>query len=301
MSLFIEQINNWSDWGKVYQSISAFAPLVRFILQTEGLREADIERLTPGTNAVFKVGECVIKIFAPPESGFDQTIDLQTELFAMKRAKKLGIDAPKLIASGFVEDKYRFAYMITEYIAGREFCDVITSMTDGEKRAIGVKLRQITDKMNVPCEPFNRIDVIADKERSRRWDKYSASFKAERLSYINERKLGELVFVHGDLCGDNILVKDDELYIIDFADAVLAPKNYEHALITAELFDFDPALMGGFFGDFEIDDMTNLCLDGLLIHDFGGDIITHRFGSSDRFSCLDDLKKRIRDRILRPN
>ena len=62
MSLFTAQINNWDDWGKLFQSISAFTPLVEHIFHKENLPYANIENLKPGTNAVFKVGEYVIKI-----------------------------------------------------------------------------------------------------------------------------------------------------------------------------------------------------------------------------------------------
>ena len=86
MSLFTEEINNWQAWEDVFQSIPAFSPLVEHILKRERLPIAKIENLTPGTNAVFKAGEYVVKIFAPADSGIDQTLDLQTELFATRRA-----------------------------------------------------------------------------------------------------------------------------------------------------------------------------------------------------------------------
>ena len=57
MSLVTEQINNWDDWGKVFQSIPAFKPLVECIFNKENLPIVEIENLKPGTNAVFKVGE----------------------------------------------------------------------------------------------------------------------------------------------------------------------------------------------------------------------------------------------------
>mgnify|MGYP000873546730 FL=1 len=44
MSLFTEQINSWQDWGRVFQSISAFTPLVEHIMDKENLTPAKIER-----------------------------------------------------------------------------------------------------------------------------------------------------------------------------------------------------------------------------------------------------------------
>lgn len=299
MTLFTEQINNWDDWGKVYQSIPAFMPLAEHIMRRERLPYAQIENLTPGTNVVFKAGNYVLKIFAPEESGMDQTLDLQTELFAAKRSNSLGISAPKLIAHGFAEDKYRFAYLITEYIEGAELAEAVNYMTDAEKVKIGQKLRAVTDKMNTPCEPFNGIDMINDQNRHKRWDKYSECFRTERLVHIKTRDYGEKVFVHGDLCGDNILLTPKgELYIIDFADAVLAPVIYEHALIAVELFNFDPTLLHGYFGNCSADDLTVSCFDGLLIHDFGGDIIEHRVEKADELHGLDDLREKLNMKLI---
>ena len=88
---FTETIQNWQDWAAVFQSISAFEPLIRAILQKEKLPLGKVTQLTPGTNAVFRVEQLVIKIYAPKESGMDQTSDQKTELFAARYAKEKGV------------------------------------------------------------------------------------------------------------------------------------------------------------------------------------------------------------------
>jgi aminoglycoside phosphotransferase (APT) family kinase protein len=299
MNLFTAEIANWRQWGKIYQSIPMFAPLVEYILKKENLPGAEIENFSPGTNAVFKTGDYVVKIFAPAESGIDQTLDLETELFATRRANKIGVSAPKLVADGYVEDKYRFGYIITEYINGVELAEAVKTMTGGDKISIGQKLRKICDKMNTPCEAFNGIDVINDKGRYRRWDNYPERFKTERLEYIKTHDFGQNVFVHGDLCLDNILLSPEgELYIIDFADAVLAPVIYEHAL-AAYAFEFDAMLLRGFFGDYTTDGFTDMFFDGLLIHDFGGSIVSDYFGNPNEIVSLEDLRERICELVKR--
>ncbi len=49
--LFTCQIENWRDWGKVFQSTAAFTPLAQKIFRQEGLEFTGLENLTPGTNA----------------------------------------------------------------------------------------------------------------------------------------------------------------------------------------------------------------------------------------------------------
>ncbi|MDR0641084.1 MAG: hypothetical protein LBG07_01325, partial [Treponema sp.] len=73
--LFNGEINNWQDWSRVFQSINSFSPLAEFIFAKENIPFLEIKNLTPGTNAVFKVGGNVVKIYAPIESGIDQTFD----------------------------------------------------------------------------------------------------------------------------------------------------------------------------------------------------------------------------------
>jgi aminoglycoside phosphotransferase (APT) family kinase protein len=268
--------------------------LIKYIFKKEKLPFDKIEKLTPGTNAVFKVGNYVIKIFAPNESGIDQTLDLQTELFAMKRSGALGVSVPKLIAEGIVNDKYCFAYIVTEYINGIEFTNAVETMTDIEKINFGKKLRELTDIMNTSCERFNNIDVIHDKGRYKRWNKYSGKFKKERIAYIRSNNFGENIFVHGDLCRDNIIITSKgELAIIDFADAVLAPKIYEQVLIVMELFKLNTKLLHGYFGYYSIDELIYLCFNGLLIHDFGGDILKNYINNIYEVNSLGEFKNKL--------
>jgi len=147
--------------------------------------------------------------------------------------------------------------------------------------------------MNTSCEQFNTIDVINDPSRQIRWNKFSDKFKQERHAHIQSQNYSEKVFVHGDLGLDNILLSlQKELFIIDFADAVLAPIIYEHALMPFA-FAFDPALLYGYFGDYNPNELAEMCLNGLLIHDFGGDIVNDCIGNPQEFQCLDDLRKKI--------
>lgn len=293
MNLFTGPIACQQDWGKVYQSIPAFTPLAEHILRKEHLPVVPLGPLSPGTNAVFRAGEVVLKIFAPPESGFNEPDELQTEIFASRRAEKLGLNAPKLIAEGIIEDKYNFAYMIMEYVPGVEFYEAIKAMTWAEKIAIAQKLRAATDKMNTPCEAFNTIDAIHDRSRWTRWEKFPERLQQERAAWIAAHAFGEFVFCHGDLCGDNIIISPrGEITIIDFADALLAPLSYEHALVAAD-FEYDPALMRGYFGDEPPEKLAERCFEGTLIHDFGGDYIK----PPEEIGCLEALRRRLYQKI----
>jgi len=191
-----------------------------------------------------------------------------------------------------------------EYIDGVEFTDAVEKMTDDEKISVARCLRRFTDLMNVPCEPFNDADVVHDKENHWSWKPYPQSFRKERLEHIKSYDYNENVFVHGDLCGDNILVtSDNDLYIIDFADALCAPVIYEHSLVAAELFDFDKALIHGFFSNDDCteecsESLVDTCFNGILIHGYGGDIIKYHLGKPGEFMHLEQLREKIEGRFL---
>ena len=76
--------------------------------------------------------------------------NFDTELFGMKRADALFIPAPKLIASGIVNDKYQFQYMVMEYIEASALGDIEEKQSFDEKVVIGRKPCEITDRLNTP-------------------------------------------------------------------------------------------------------------------------------------------------------
>jgi aminoglycoside phosphotransferase (APT) family kinase protein len=228
---------------------------------------------------VFKVGDLVVKIFAPKESGFETESDYQTELFGIARANRLGVSAPQLLASGRLEDKYEFPYLVMEYISGEFFDRRNGGMTDGQKREFAQQLRTITDRLNTPCERFNGHDVVKRALACKRWCKFPASFQAERHEYLRNYKLTDPVYVHGDLTSDNVLINArGQLYIIDFADAVLAPVEYELASIICQVFSFEGPYLDAYFGEYGAARVAEQCFVGLLLHEFGAEIIWYSLG-----------------------
>ena len=298
--LFNYSIASWSDWGRVFNSPDAFAPLAEYIFDRERLDYTPPEKLTPGTNAVFRIGRYVVKIYAPIESGVDCVSDMSTELFAERFAREHDVPTPRIVASGEVSDRYRFVYIVSEYIDGIDFDSYIHDHPE-KKRGLAASLRELTDRMNQPAPDFNSVDIINDPERSRRWDCYTESFRADRRAYIDRLDTSARVFVHGDLNADNILVdRDGNLRVIDFADAVKAPKFYEQALIATELFKFDPDLISSYFGDMSPESLAKTIVDGLLIHDFGGDIIRQRIAPQSELESVDDLYTHILLKLKQP-
>ncbi len=149
--LFFETIGNWGDWGRVFQSIPAFTPLVREIFRREGLPFAPLQNLTPGTNGVFRCGDLVVKVFFPQQSGLDPEPDFRNEAAVCGHLTKLGVPVPKLLAQGLVRDKYDFYYLITQYIPGQEAGDWLPAASPGEKEAFARQLKELLALVNQPA------------------------------------------------------------------------------------------------------------------------------------------------------
>ena len=283
MNLFNHTINDWKSWENLFQSfqsIDAFSPLIEkiFAIHNLPMDTKKIQNLAPSTNAVFRVGDYVAKILVPEESGFNTESDYNTEIFGMNHAAKNGVPIPEVIACGSISDKYFFRYIVMKYIDGEPLSDVRKYLSPDEKFAVGKEIRKIIRRLNVKTERFNDIDVFGDAEKNERWDKFSDKFNAERIEFIRRNKNKPLVYVHGDLHAANIIIDrstNNKIYIIDFADSYSAPHEYE---LPSTIFSFicghgDAGLAKGFLDGDDIQEFAERCFFGLMLHDFGADII----------------------------
>ena len=303
MSLFAETINNLQEWGGIYQSIPAFAPLVEHIFQKEDLPFAEIENLMPGTNAVFKVGAYVVKIFVPPGIDEDFGTDVDAELFGMRWANALGVPAPKLIAHGALDDKYYFRYMVMEYIDGKMLGEIEDSLSYEDKVNIGKQIRRITDKLDAPCENFTPIDVMQYAADNQRWaeEGFPESFLKERLKYLAGLNIGETekIYCHGDFHCENVLADENlNVYLIDFADAMYAPAPYERSYVVSALFCFEKPYMTGYYGgDYSVEEITDLCMDWLPVHAWGHATINGNLSPVGEITSFAVLREKLYELI----
>lgn len=274
MSFFQETISDWKDWGRVYQSIPAFTELVREIYRREGLPFFPLQNLTPGTNAVFRVGGTVAKVFFPVESGLDPVPDFTNESAVCRFLTSQGVPTPRVLACGSVEDRYRFYYILTEFVPGTEAGGFLASASDAEKSNFVQELNYILCKLNVPAaDLLPPVDLRRQATENPRLAQLSPALRTELKRRAEQADLSCPVLVHGDLTGENLLVQENgRVVVIDCADAHLAPKWYEYGPIVCELFRCDPALTAQFAGE-DKERFLSALLDSLAVHDFGPDLL----------------------------
>lgn len=271
---FHETISCWDDWGRVFQSIPAFSALTEEIYRREQLPFAPLQNLTPGTNAVFQVGNTVAKIFFPKESGLDPTPDFQNEAAVCGWLTARGIPTPRLLAQGKLPDKYLFYYILTEFSQGQEAGGWLEAASAEQKVRFAGELQKVLCKLNCPADDL--LPAIDLKERAIHNSRLAAlpeTLQQEMRQRALRCDLSQRVLVHGDLTGENLLVTPQgTLTVIDCADACLAPAWYELAPIVFELFRCESVLLREFAGEGQ-EEFLEQVLDAVCLHDFGANLL----------------------------
>ncbi len=303
-NLFTTDINGWDAWGEIFQSIEAFEPLAMQILESHKLPRVPLSHLAPGTNGVFRSGDYVVKMFAPISSGLDTEQDYIMELAGMDHAAKCGVRIPNIIARGEIEDKYLFRYIVMDFVQGNSFApEHVSKLTEDERFEIGRKLRSITDALDTVPEnsaAFKRVDVFVREQTNPRWNIFSDAFNAERLAFIEGMSHEARVFVHGDINQDNLLLTPEkEICLLDFADACFAPSDYEFPPVIFDTMSFDAAFLRGYVSKDGMNTgiLAERCLRGVMMHDFGADIIRQCLCGPALADSIEDVREALLNRV----
>lgn len=274
---FGRPLNSWDDWTAAFCDAQAFEPLVRAIYERNGMPPPELQVLTPGTNAVFRAGDTVVKIFPPREAMPDgvPSPDYDVERVMLAHAQSLGIPTSTLRAQGTFADAYAFDYLITDWIGGREAGAALPGFSLRQKRAFARNMSAICATLHHP-EPglLPRVDIRAralDNFRLQLLPQHLREEMSARAAQVDWR---EEIVVHGDLTGENVIISAEGVpHVIDFADAQNAPACYELAPLVFELFQCDRELVKAFVGASDLSAFVGSLLDGLSLHAFGPNIL----------------------------
>ena len=298
---FSETVESWQDWGRIYQSIPAFEPLVKEIFRRESLPWEPLSPLTPGTNGVFRCGNLVVKVFFPKEAGENPALDFSTETAACRQALAWGVPCPDLVAQGTIQDRYIFYYLITSYLPGKEAGAWLETASSSERARFVGTLKTILGNLHRPAEGlFPPADLKAQALENPRLKKLPPSLREEILMRVKNMDLGQLVLTHGDVTGENIVVRENgALAFLDWADARLAPPWYELGPLAFELLQGKPSLWRLFAGANRHVFLSGL-LNCLCLHPFGPDFLEKMAAQTGRgmFCSLHDVKQTLLERMM---
>ena len=265
--LFTELITDRHSWEKCIKSGLAFIHLIHYIYKKNNIKLGEISSTPETSNAVFRIGDTIIKIFYPSEIRLTDAGEYTTELKAMEFCKNAGVYTPNVICTGTVYDKlYSFPYIVMTYINGIESDKAISGYNHSEKVEYALKLKEISDKIHVPTsidipryDDPNKIDHAL-------WKNMPESFREDRMLYISNTEFPEPVFVHGDFGGRNIIIdKKNRLHLLDFAESLIAPVQFFDLPIQGR----DPIILKTYFGEYENDEFYHRVTLSYLLNWFG--------------------------------
>ncbi|ERJ12180.1 phosphotransferase [Haloplasma contractile] len=263
---------DWNRWCEVFQDIDYFKPLINRIFIQEQLGDVrQIENVTKGTNAVFKVNDFIVKIFVPDEVKLWKEDDFNTEQSSITRAMNLGVRTPRLVTAGSITDNYVWKYMVLEFIDANEVGKIRIKLNQEQKIKFANDFSNIVNRLNkTPNYMYCNQSIKERVINGGRWEQANMRVQKELKRELENIDLSESVYVHGDLTAENVMMNQSgDVYIIDFADSTIAPSYYEYPPILFDLFDCDKVMIKAFFKNKE--KVVDLVYKGLLIHDFGGD------------------------------
>lgn len=298
----IDAIKTWKDWEISFQDIETFRPLIREIFAKHKLAMGPIKNTFAGTNAVFQVGQYIVKIFVPTRvKPWDQD-DYAIELLSLKTMNTLANNTPKLYAYGTIRKKLEWSYLVMEYKNGHLMKDLRGSLEMKQKKAIVKQLENFLSVYHTKVECLiDKNKIQEDRIKDNRWAFLKESIREELYDLISLIDSNACVRVHGDLTGDNLIFDGKDIIVLDFADTGYWPPYYEYAPIVLDLFYYDQDFISLFFDSESLSTTVDLVVKSILIHDFGGDIAKDLLKNPKEISSLqqlkESLKKEIQDRI----
>ena len=265
--LFNTTLINKKNWLEAIKNTVEVNNLITYIFEKEKIRVSSLYPLTPSTNAVYRVGCYVIKVFAPEIIGYPAEEEFKREIYMLMNLELSGIKAPRLYSKGIIEDKYVFYYLITEFIT-----DSITAskfLINSKPHVTYdflINLQLVIDKIHQIKADNNLTQLLSRKTACY----LKGELEFERVKLVNNflitKSPSKNVFVHTDLSGDNILInKNHEIIIIDFEDWMYSNEAIELPAIVFELLN-NTVYVKELINVFNYCDIIEELFMGLLMH-----------------------------------
>lgn len=269
----------WDNWGSIMLDAELFAPLVAQALQACGLPRADIEAGYPGTHAVFRAGDYVVKLYAPLDIP-----DAYAERRCYRAARGLPL-IPRLYGEGVLHaGGYDWPYIVVAHMPGRAAREIWPGMDAPARRdamaALGAWARAYHDLPD-PFDSYSDLSAAGFLARRRAFAERAAAQlggfgEAALLNLDDLFAREELKLIHGDFTEDHLLISDGEYAVIDLADSMMNVEQAEWLCPWFELTRMDSDAFFAFLEasgrNWDAQARTDM-MSATLLHRFGVDIL----------------------------
>lgn len=302
----LPEIQTWTEWGRTFTDVTLWAPAVREICRLESIQFERIAPGLPGTNAVFVLDgrtdggasrRYVIKIYCP---FCLEDYDLECELYPLLESC-VHVPAPRLLAQGVWHDRIDWPYIVMTYLPGQPIGEVRVQIEPGNRVEIAAQLGGILRELHdVPLDRVRALDTTREG-----WERFALARKASIARELAEQTALSpsvidgcaalldarwadgldrcLVLLNGDVTADHVLVEQRGAGwhisgLIDFADALVGPVEYEWAALWFDALNREPESMRAFMACYApqtvLDEtFVEQAMILTLLHEFGAGII----------------------------
>ncbi len=301
-ALNLPRIATWDAWGAVFTDVQVWAAAVRAIARRAELPVHTIEPGYPGTNAVFVVNRrsaaptappFVVKIYAP-FCHEDYTIERELHPLLTQYP---ALPVPALLHHGVLAEAARWPYLVLTFLPGKPIREVRTQIPRPNRVEIARDLGQRIGVLHaIPTASLKALDASPEA-----WRALAPTYLAQTLAHLRREtalpphlvdalagfaapvldRPGPTagVLVSGDLTEDHLLLRQDGPRwtlsgLIDFADAVVAPRDYEWPALWFGALDRDPAGLQAFMAAYD----PHQTLDQGFYHRAMAFTVLHEFG-----------------------
>jgi len=305
--------NTLEEWGRVFTDVGIWHKAVANILDSKGLSFTAVTAGFPGSNAVFLVDDAlVVKIFAPM---FEADYAKELVLYRLL-ANRQDIKAPTLVSHGYYNDGNAWPYLIMTYCQGTAIREIWQEMNPGQRQLVaeqlGKKVRALhgIGVKSVDISPLSWANFFQGRISSviqalREGDLLAQEVVAELDIFLRSSQpsiaSSDPALIHGDLTEDHLLLgKLGEEWsisgLIDFADAEIAPVEYEWVALWFGLLHCDPAAFQSFMSSYNScklldENWRERMLAMTFLHRYGVPIAVNALGEQAKdVRTLDELK-----------
>ena len=236
VSKTILEINKYQELiGPIYQIICKitkeelvkYHPFVeKLIKKLPLLKGKNYQKLDAGfTNICYKVGEYIIRICVDSknEGNFEKEMD-----FYLKNKENPYI--PKCYITDKSKTLIPYEYEVIEYIEGKTLYEIWYQLSEKEREDIIIKVIEVIKSIHkIEVEPFDFKEYLKKELKRLLKDNQLDGTISQKLlqscdKYFEENHFG---IIHGDLHFDNLIYRNDRIYIIDFERIMVAPIDYD--------------------------------------------------------------------------